>query len=457
MHRRLTASLAVAVLALTVLVWPEPRGRAATVNQVSGTVNFDATTMVGPDEILQFDPAQNTTLEVAGNLVIEGALEMKPNPGVQHILRFVGVNEAAFAGEGMSVLESDRGLWVMGAGRLDLLGQAKTGWNRTGVDPTWTSTDELKVSPTAVGDYGASGFATFSLGGSVPRADASVPAAEVINLTRSVTIEGTAPGRSHVFIMSSSPQSIRFARFRHMGPRQVEGGATAGVLGRYPVHFHMMGEGARGSIVEGSVVTQSGNRAFVTHASNGVTLRGNVAYDIVETPFWWDETEPSNDIVWDGNFAGYVRSDPPLQHSTVAGFRIGMGVGNVATGNVAAGIVGTGNCAGFQWGPEGDPQWTFNNDLAHNVRCHGARVWRNDSVNVLVQDYVAYRNGESGINHGAYGNSFQYANVYLFQNADFGIINHTFSKAIRPPTEQQTWSCVTVAGSPTAIKIMHSG
>jgi hypothetical protein len=218
-----------------------------------------------------------------------------------------------------------------------------------------------------------------------------------------------------------------------------------------------MGEGARGSIVEGSVVTQSGNRAFVTHLSNGVTLRGNVAYDVVDTAFWWDEGDASDDILWDGNFAGYVRSDPPTEHSTTAGFRIGPGDGNAAIGNVAAGIMGTGNCAGFQWGPEGEPEWTFTDNLAHNVRCHGARVWRNDSVNVVVENYIAYRNGEAGINHGAYGNSFIYRNLYLFENGEAGVINHTFSKAVRAPILQQAWTCVSIVGSPIAIKVMHSG
>lgn len=456
-RRTLPIAAALAVVALSLAPAPDEPALAATITDFSGTVSINGSLTVGAGETLRFDPGTDTTVEIAGNLVVNGTLEMKPAPGVEHVLRFVGVNEAGFSSGGMSVLESDRGLWVMGAGRLDLLGQPKVGWNRTGTDPSWLAGDEIRVAPTNVADYGTDGFATFAPGSIVPRADPSLPPAEVINLTRSVTIEGTPAGRSHVFINSSSPQSIRYVRFRYMGPRQAEGNATVGVVGRYPLHFHMMGEGSRGSLVEGSVVVQSGNRAFVTHLSNGITLRGNVAYDVMDTPFWWDEGDPSDDILWEGNFAGYTRTDPPLVHSTTAGFRIGPGVGNVATGNVAAGINGTGLCAGFQWGPEGEPQWIFTNNLAHNVRCHGARVWRNDSVNVIVDDYIAYRNGEAGINHGAYGNSFIYRDIFLFQNVEVGIINHTFSKGVRPGVDQQTWSCVSVVGSPIAMRVMHSG
>ena len=90
---------------------------------------------------LRFDPASDTTLELTGNLVVMGTLEMKPRPGVRHTLRFVGVDEAAFVGGGMEVLDSDVGLWVMDQGRLDIEGAPRAGWNRTGTHPTWSARD----------------------------------------------------------------------------------------------------------------------------------------------------------------------------------------------------------------------------------------------------------------------------------------------------------------------------
>lgn len=114
------------------------QAKAATVTQVSGAVTYGQTVTVPAGTVLRIDPAANTTVEIAGNLVVLGTLEMKPNPGVVHTLRFMGINEATFVGGGNVMLESDPGPWVMGSGRLDLIGAEKVGWNRTGSDPTWS-------------------------------------------------------------------------------------------------------------------------------------------------------------------------------------------------------------------------------------------------------------------------------------------------------------------------------
>ncbi len=119
---------------------------------VRGT-NRLASLTVPAGHTLRFDPDKNVTLELRGNLVVQGTLEMKPNPGVRHILRFVGIDEEDFVGGGMKVLNSDVGLWVMGSGKLDIRGEPRAGWNRTGPDTTWKSNDEILTTPFAPGDY----------------------------------------------------------------------------------------------------------------------------------------------------------------------------------------------------------------------------------------------------------------------------------------------------------------
>ncbi len=432
---------------------------AAAVTDVSGDVSYGASTTVDAGDVLRFDPTKDTTLEVSGNLIIEGTLEMKPNDGVTHTLKFLGVDEDDFVGGGMEVLESDRGLWVIGAGKLDLHGEEKVGWNRTGSDPTWSSSDELRVAPYKVGDYGVDGFDTFTLGSPVPKADASLPATEVVNLTRSVNIEGTAAGRAHVTIMSSVSQEVRYVAFRHLGPRQPDGdGDTEGVMGRYPLHFHQVGEGSRGSVVEGNVVRDSGNRGVVVHLSNGVTATDNVIYDVYDDPFWWDlgEENASDDVVLEDNFVGLVRTDPVNQGFALTGFHLGRGEGNVANGNVVVGVLGNKNCSGFQWPSQGSGLWEFRDNVAHNNKCHGIFVWQNSSANHLIEDFVAYRNGTAGISHGAYTNDYVYEDIYLFENEEMGVLSHAFSHPPRTGQMQQTWSCVEVVGSPVGLTIAVS-
>lgn len=51
-----------------------------------------------------------------------------------------------------------------------------------------------------------------------------------------------------------------------------------GILGRYPIHFHMSGD-VSGSVVSKNVVRNSNQRCFVVHGSHNVLVEDNVAYD----------------------------------------------------------------------------------------------------------------------------------------------------------------------------------
>jgi hypothetical protein len=455
--RFLLLALAIAAVAgLTAMRAVTAQG--ATVTQISGAVSYGSSVTVAAGEVLRFNPAANTTVEIDGNLVVRGVLEMKPNPGITHTLRFVGVDESAMVGGGLAVLESDRGLWVMDSGRLDLVGAEKVGWNRTGTDPTWRSTDELLVAPSATGDFGETGFRPFVMGATVPRADASLPPTEVLNLTRSVRIEGTPQGRSHLIIISDSPQTIRYVAFRYLGPRHEESdGTQTSILGRYPLHFHHSMEGSRGSLVEGTVVRDSGNRAYVSHMSHGVVYRDNVAYNVTGVAYWWDQgaENASDDTIWDGNLAGRILAGEEDEF-TNSGYQLGLGEGNVANSNVAVGVLGSKNCSGFNWPSQGSGIWEFQANVSHNNRCHGIFVWQNSAANHIINDFIGYRNGSMGVFHGAYKNDYVYTDLYLFENGDGGIEDSAFSHEAQPGLLQQTWSCVTVVGSPIALSISVS-
>ena len=198
------------------------------------------------------------------------------------------------------MLDSDVGLWVVDDGSMDLAGAARLPWTLAvgdvpaGVDAIevrddpagWQVGDEIVLTPTTPptteGHAEAYDVRTIaSIDGrtigladpvthdhpAIASARETFPPAEVLNLTRNVQIEGTPEGRAHVFIRSNSPQSIRHVQIRHVGPRRPAADATEPVLGRYGLHFHMSHEGSRGSLVEGVVVRECGNHAFVPHMS----------------------------------------------------------------------------------------------------------------------------------------------------------------------------------------------
>jgi hypothetical protein len=363
---------------------------------------------VAPGDTLTFDPAADTTLELTGNLVVRGRLVMRPEPGVEHVLRFVDVDESAFVGGGLDPIDTDVGLWVVGAGALDLQGTPKQAWNRTGSSPTWRRGDELVVAPVAAGDFSPKPFAA---GAAFPAFDGR--RAEVLNLTRNVRIEGTPGGRAHVFIRSSRPSSVRYAALRHLGPRQPGGATTVGVLGRYGLHFHHAHDGSRGSLVEGVVVRDGGNHAFVPHMSHGITIRDCIANEVFEDAYWWDPEDPTDDLVIDRCVAAGVHFDPEDDGHRLAGFLLGLGRRMQLRRCVAFGVHGQRDSAGYVWPEAPSGLWTFEDNLAHNNAFAGIFVWQNVREPHRIRDFTAYHNGTAGIIHGAYANSYHYRDLDL--------------------------------------------
>ncbi|MFV0257035.1 MAG: hypothetical protein ACK5PP_01110 [Acidimicrobiales bacterium] len=435
-------------------------------------------------EVWELDPNQSVELVVSGNIVVEGVLRARPaSPDLTHLVRFAGVDETRFVGDGMDLLDTDVGIWVVGAGQLDVQGHQRTGWVRLAgpaaagdivltldrAPANWAVGDAIAVAPTASPD--TRGFASafdeatvVAIDGATVTLDQPLAAdhplvdgtwsAEVMNLTRNVRFEGTettgaAPstdGRAHLFIRSERPQNLRHLQIRWFGPRRPFDEFTDGVPGRYSMHFHHNGDGSRGSLVEGVVVRDSGNSAFVPHASNGITMRDNIAYQGFENAFWWDPPggqfatiEPADedrsqdtaDLIWDHNIVAGLSDDPDFQGYRLAGFTMATGQNLTITDSVAVGVAGNESSSGFNW-PEPNSHhpfntWTFTGNVAHNNRVDGIFVWQNDENVHIVDGFVGYHNGKAGIEHGAYRNGYEYLNLELFGNGRAAVVQHAAS------------------------------
>lgn len=379
------------------------------------TTRTVSTLTVPAGEVYEFDPNQSVTLTLTGSgdntLLVQGTLRMRPaNASVVHTIRFTGGGE----------------IMVMGNGRLDIQGTRKVGWNRTGDDATWSADDELIVAPIKPGDYT---FRSFTKGGSVPQISNrhGVFKAEVMNLSRNVVIEGTpsVPMR-RIMMMSSVPQTINYAEVRHAGnPDQ---------LGFYPIHFHLMGEGARGSIVQGTVVHHAFHHAFVVHGSHGVTLRDCVAYDVEADAYWWDlppegdfdnDMNNTHDVVYEDCIAADVHradiNDPVSRPNELSAFLMGAGTNNTARRCVAVGVGGGVRTSGFHWPSKANSQsspWIFEDCITHNSRQYGIFVWQNTaSERHNVDRFISFNNGQGPVKHGAYNNrGYHYRDCVFFGN-----------------------------------------
>jgi hypothetical protein len=356
----------------------------------------------------------------------------------------------------MDVITADVGLWAMGSGLLDLIGSPKTSFVRAagnipsgastislnGTPSGWQADDDITIAPTespTVGSAFTNGFEDrkiTSISGSSLTMSAgtlrvhpqinNMWAAEVINLTRNVRIEGTATGRTHIFIRSSVPQTIKNIQIRYIGPRKNRTGDSTPefVLGRYGIHFHHCGNGSVGSLVEGCVIRDTGSHCYVPHGSNGITMKGNAAYNFMEIAFWWDVLDLTHGITWDSNIVAkgsFLHNAADIDNGdaptfTVSAFLLGVGDDNVCNNNIAIGMTGDfRNGGGYFW-QEGliESVWEFKGNMAHNC-CGGLVTWQNNLKLHVIEDSVLYNN-EIGIYHGAYSNSYLYRGGYVYNS-----------------------------------------
>jgi hypothetical protein len=228
------------------------------------------------------------------------------------------------------------------------------------------------------------------------------------NLERDIEITG----HGHIrFEAGSGVSTIRYVEIDLQPPVE---------LAKYPLHWHHAGDGSRGTVVEGVVVRNSTNRAFVPHASHGITFRDTIAKNIDGDAYWWDPPSPggnesnnSNDITYDRALADGVTPSAISSTHRVSAFRLGSGSGNTVIDSVAMNVVGGKDAAGFQW-PEkvaGPRSWRFENNTAHHNSGNGIFVWQNSSIDHLIDGYRGYANGNSDIDHGAYKNIYAYRDV----------------------------------------------
>jgi len=232
------------------------------------------------------------------------------------------------------------------------------------------------------------------------------------NLDRDILIHGEG---DIMFMPGSKPGVIRFIEI-DLQPKQE--------LAHYPLHWHHAGDSPRGTLIEGVVIKNSTNRAFVTHGSNGITIRDSIATNTIGEAFWWDLTtreerqagrhpSASSDIVWDHNLADGVFDTPLKNNVRLAAFTMGDGRNNVLRNSVARNVQSNRNkdCAGFTW-PEGiGSVWVFENNAAIGGNCNGIFVWQNSSGDHVISNFRAVGVGKAGIRHGAYGNNYRYIDV----------------------------------------------
>src|SRR5882672_8690190 len=158
---------------------------------------------------------------------------------------------------------------------------------------------------------------------------------EIANLSRNVVVESAEPDRmrGHTMYHKHSAGSISYAEFRHLGKENV--------LGKYSLHFHLLGSSMRGASIVGASIWDSANRWVTIHGTNYLVVRDCVGYQSVGHGFFLEDGTESYNVL-DRNLAVQAYIGKPLPKQVIP-FDKNDGAGfwwansqNTFTRNVAA-------------------------------------------------------------------------------------------------------------------------
>jgi hypothetical protein len=245
--------------------------------------------------------------------------------------------------------------------------------------------------------------------------------AEVGLLSRSVTFKGADDDSvsnqygAHIMLHSPGDNSvtgrISYTEFTQVG--------QAFQLGRYPIHFHMIGD-VGNSYIKGNSIYHTYNRACTLHGVKYLTIQDNVAYDTMGHTFFIEDAAETNNHL-ERNLAVKTKRSWSLLNTdqTPASFWI-THPDNQFIGNHAAGSDRYGFWFDLQEhsiGPSFDPNicpeyeqlGEFTGNVAHSNGRYGLRIFHKfvpstnpcgpDRVNeeAHFRDFTGYKNKRNGI------------------------------------------------------------
>lgn len=160
--------------------------------------------------------------------------------------------------------------------------------------------------------------------------------AEVALLSRNVRIEGDADSvddgfGGHTMVMDDAEMHISGAEFFHMGQEDI--------LGRYPIHWHMLGD-AEGQYVTNVSIHESYQKGSTIHGTSNILYEDNVIYDHVGHGVFFEDGSENNNQIY-GNLVFSTQESEtgepiPTDGEHASSFWI-ENPNNAFIGNVAAG------------------------------------------------------------------------------------------------------------------------
>jgi G8 domain len=189
---------------------------------------------------------------------------------------------------------------------------------------------------------------------------------EVGLLSRNILIQGDSDSEQtgfggHIIVTSGSSAKIDGAELFRLGQK--------GIVGRYPMHWHMVGN-ASGQYLSNSSIHHAFNRFATIHGTHQVKLERNVGYDTTGHGFYLEDGIEEKNII-SGNLGLVVKNSldgkPTFSDKRASVFWI-SNPNNFVRSNIAAGSANTGFWLGFPEHPIGlsstDAIWPNRTPLA---------------------------------------------------------------------------------------------
>ncbi len=118
---------------------------------------------------------------------------------------------------------------------------------------------------------------------------------EVGLLTRNIKLQASADAEQsfyggHVMAMVGSKMFVDGVEFNRMGQNMT--------LARYPIHWHLVGDGGQGQYIKNSAIHDTYNRCVTVHGTNFLHVENNVTYNTVGHCFFLEDgAEHGNQFV----------------------------------------------------------------------------------------------------------------------------------------------------------------
>src|SRR5271170_5759792 len=271
-------------------------------------------------------------------IMVHGELEIgteaRPHTRKATITLTDNVKDEDMSGVGGTNDRSDRGIVLMG-GTLNLHGNRTNSWTKLSKTAEagsnsievlnaaeWRAGDVIVLASTDFDPHQAERRTISAIRGNTITLDKKLDSMHFGKITFDVDERGEVGMLSRNILIQASPDADQTLFGGHimamLGSKMFVDGVELNRMGqnmhlaRYPIHWHLVGDGGQGQYIRNSAIHDTYNRCVTVHGTNFLRVENNVTYNTVGHCFFLEDgAEHGNQFVH--NLAIQVKCHPTLE------------------------------------------------------------------------------------------------------------------------------------------------